>query len=635
MADPHLRSVLEALPDAAIVYVAVREHGRIVDLRYEAVNAQAAQVISRRREDLEGHRLLELLPAHRDSGLFAHYVAVVETGTPFTADEQLYRDEHLDGWYRIHATRWGDGLLVIFCDVTAERNARERARQARDQAEQVLASIDDAVCQLDAGWRFTYLNAAARRVLDAEFGSVLGRDIREVFPATIGSNLERRTRQAIEQQTSAEFEAYYPEPLHTWYWVRVAPTPDGGFTLYATDITARKHSEEQRLRQQRLTSLGGLAGGVAHDFNNLLTVIYGHTALLRPQCGPEATPHLEAIAHAAEQGSELTRRLLAFGREQVLRPRRLRLASVVRRLEPLLARLLSGELTLRVVLGADDDWVRADTAQLEQVLLNLVTNARDAMPHGGTLDLAVDTVVLPPVDDGDGDLAPGRYARLRVADTGIGMDQATLERALDPFFSTKDPDAGSGFGLASAYGFVVQSGGTLTLDSEPGVGTTATVLLPLAPHAPAAGAEEPLPSAESALHPTAGGPSVAGAGGVVLLVDDHDAVRATAAELLEAVGYEVLAAANAAQALELADAHDGTIHLLLTDLVMPGMRGHELARELVARRPGLRVLVMSGYAERGVLEQAGADLPLLTKPFARADLLERVATTMTGPPLRV
>jgi two-component system, cell cycle sensor histidine kinase and response regulator CckA len=395
-------------------------------------------------------------------------------------------------------------------------------------------------------------------------------------------------------------------------------------------IRLREEAERDRLavhlqRAQRLESLGQLAGGVAHDFNNLLAVILNYAAfIIEDGAGTPFAADAEQIAHAGRRGSELTHQLLAFARREVIRPRPLDLNTVVRDVQQMLSRSIGEHIAFSTHLALTLPPVMADAGQLEQVLVNLAVNARDAMPSGGRL--TIDTTV---VDiDRELDLAgasrapglpPGRYVRLRVADSGTGMPPEVVDRAFDPFFTTKPKGEGTGLGLATVYGIVTQAGGTIQIDSVAGAGTTITVLLPV--------------TAER-LDETEGGPdqaSLQGHGETILVVEDEAALRQVTSRILRRAGYTVLTASGGAAALELAGSHPEPIDVLLTDVVMPGLLGPELAARLVAGRPHTAVLYMSGYAQP-VLTSNGTlapDVRLIEKPFTSTELLTAVYGLLT------
>lgn len=400
--------------------------------------------------------------------------------------------------------------------------------------------------------------------------------------------------------------------------------------VVANDVTIRRQTEaalrasQEQLRQsQKMEAVGSLAGGIAHDFNNLLTAILGYCdlALDGIPAGSMASSDVEEIRRAANRAAELTHQLLAFSRRQVLKPSVFALAAAVEQTEKILRRLISENIVLDMALAPNTPLVRADPTQLEQVILNLAVNARDAMPRGGRILLVTGSVTLLRARQTSGTILPaGRYATLSVTDTGTGMAPDVRERLFEPFFTTKERGQGTGLGLATVYGIVQQSGGGIEVESTEGVGATFTIYFPVA--TTSALTPIPMPRREAS----------ARGEGTILLAEDDDAVRAIAREALGRAGYQVLAAATGDEALALAAAHVGTIDLLLTDVIMPGMNGRELAERLSALRPGLPTLFASGYTDNVLVDQ-GALLPgveLLDKPFTPASLTAKVAAVLAA-----
>ncbi len=387
--------------------------------------------------------------------------------------------------------------------------------------------------------------------------------------------------------------------------------------VLCNDVTERRNLEEQLRQSQKLEAVGRLAGGIAHDFNNFLNAILGYSELLAERLeGSDgaALGHLEQIRRAAHRAAALTQQLLAFGRRRAIAPRVLDLNAVVAEMEPMLRRLIGEQIDVVLHLAPDLAAVHADPGQLSQVLMNLVVNARDAMPHGGRLTLS--TANLPAV--------AGRSSGgvlLRIEDTGMGMDAATTARMFEPFFTTKDAGQGTGLGLSIVYGIVEESGGQVRCDSEPGRGTAIEIVLPAIAASPAAVVEaRPLSAA-------------VGNGGVVLVAEDEDQVRSLMVEVLTRAGYQVLAANNGARALEVASAFAGRIDALVSDVMMPELDGEGLARELSHRRPGLRILLTSGYPQENLTRRAAAHgSAFLAKPFAPVALVSALRELLSAPP---
>jgi signal transduction histidine kinase len=387
----------------------------------------------------------------------------------------------------------------------------------------------------------------------------------------------------------------------------------------------RSRLEEQLRQAQKMEAIGRLAGGVAHDFNNLLTAINGYCEMLLSDLAPDdpRRAYADEIARAGDRGAALTQQLLIFSRKQVVSPELLDLNAIVGDTERLLRRLIGEDIHLENRLGAGLCPVRADPGQVQQVLLNLAVNARDAMPTGGRLTIETATVALgEPVPHSYGTVPPGDYVTLTVSDTGHGMDAETLSHVFEPFFTTKEAGKGTGLGLSTVYGIVKQSNGHIWVYSEPRRGTVFRIYLPcaadtLAPPAP----------------PTAPVPATRGTE-TVLLVEDDPQVRALMVAALQSCGYTVLEAPHGPAAVELAARHPAPIHLLVTDVVLPGLSGRAVAQRVAGRHPGLAVLYVSGYTDHAALQQGlpDRDRALLQKPFTPLGLARKVRQVLDAPP---
>jgi signal transduction histidine kinase len=385
----------------------------------------------------------------------------------------------------------------------------------------------------------------------------------------------------------------------------------------ATDETDRRRLEAQLLHAQRMESIGRLAGGIAHDFNNLLTVIMSH-AIFASQSPETAAEDLMAIERAAARAADLTRQLLTFARRQVVEPRVIDVNALTLNIDKLLRRLLGADVELVTLLGTELWPVKADPAQLEQVLVNLALNARDAMPAGGKLTIETSNVALDRAYiDTHPEVTPGDYVMIAVSDTGEGIPPDVLPMIFEPFFTTKPSGAGTGLGLATCYGIVRQAGGHIWAYSEPGRGTSFKVYLPRV-------------EGEAAQATTAPAPVAPRGSETILVVEDDPSVRVIAVRTLRALGFSVLEAASGPEALRLAAAHEAPIHLLLTDVVMPHMGGRELAARLRAARPDLKVLFTSGYTHNAIVHRGVLDpgLSFLPKPYVPHVLARRVRDTL-------
>jgi len=515
---------------------------------------------------------------------------------------------------------------------------RARQRQALRQHERLLRQIIDANPSLifvkDWDGRFVLVNQATAEIYGTTVDALVGKTDADFNPNPEEvAHFLRDDREVISSgrpKLISEEQVTNPLTKQT-RWFQTIKVPlrlpeEEASTLLgvATEITERKRLEEQLLQSQKMEAVGQLAGGVAHDFNNILTAIVGYTDLLAADFSPNSREleDLEEIRKAARRAAALTRQLLSFSRKQMLEPRIIDLNGVVTNLEKMLRSLISENIELKTALATGLGAARADPNQIEQVIMNLAINARDAMPDGGTLTIETGNATL---DENYAarhvSVVPGAYVMLAVTDTGCGMNEETKARMFEPFFTTKPPGRGTGLGLSTVYGIVKQSGGNIWLYSEPGRGTTFKIYLPTVAALPEdIGKVVPV---EAARH----------GGGTVLVVEDDDQLRRLTHRALAARGYTVLEADRGRAALDIARRHKGMIDLLLTDVVMPDTNGRKLADALRATRPGLRVLYMSGYpdgaiASHGMLEHGVA---YLAKPFTTEAITRKVREVLDAP----
>jgi len=495
---------------------------------------------------------------------------------------------------------------------------------------QVVERCPVSVVITDAQGRIDYVNPRFTEATGLSLADVRGRPPGSLAPDSEPDGTRRELRRAMSEgrEWRGELLSHRPDGEAVRELASFSPIRDarGGITAFVgllEDVTERRRSEQalaatqqQLLHAQKMEAVGRLAGGVAHDFNNLLNVIVGYAELLSRTLarGDTRRARIDQILQAAMRAGALTRRLLAFSRNQVLQPRVIDLNAAVGETEQMLRRLIGEHIELVLRLGETVGQVRVDPGQLEHVLLNLAVNARDAMPGGGVLTLATSVAEEAPAG------AVPHFV-IAVGDTGVGMDEGTRARIFEPFFTTKPTGEGTGLGLATVYGIVEQSGGSIRVESEPGRGTTFRIHLPGVDDPP-----EPL-AASTSSRPRLRGHET------VLLVEDQDALREVVRESLRLLGYRVLVAPDGEAALELARRHEGALDLLVTDIVMPRLSGGALASRLLAERPALRVLYITGHAtdmvtRHGALE-AGV---LLEKPFSTEALSQKVREVLDRPP---
>ncbi len=519
------------------------------------------------------------------------------------------------------------GLICFFN--AALRSAQEGLRRSEINFRSLVTHAPYGVCRCDSSGILLDVNPALVTMLGYETGAELvGQNLANLY-----SDSQQWFSLADSLRILQKFHGLAAD------WVRKDRTcinvrlsgrafrDDGSaifFELFAEDVTERRALEQQLRQAQKMEAVGRLAGGIAHDFNNLLMVISGYSEFLLDRIGPDPALRgpAQEIANAAERATSLTRQLLAFSRKQMLAPKIVDLNGVVTESLKMLTRLIGEDIDLVMVAGAEIGAAKADPGQIEQVIMNLAVNARDAMPHGGNLTIETANVTL---DEEYARLhapvTPGKYVMLAISDTGVGMDAETQSHIFEPFFTTKGLK-GTGLGLSTVYGIIKQSGGYIWVYSEPGKGTSFRIYLPRVSATGEAIAAEPTVAAakpEQAL-------------GTILLVEDESNLRRLARQYLENQGYTVLEAADGAAAIEVSSAHSGPIHLLLTDVIMPGMNGRELAHRLSALRPEIKVLYMSGYTENAIAHNGTLEegITLLQKPFTLPTLKAKVREKLSS-----
>jgi signal transduction histidine kinase/CheY-like chemotaxis protein len=511
----------------------------------------------------------------------------------------------------------------LAAEINDRRRIEEELRRSQASQAATLDALPDLLVTVgrDGFFRGVHIPPDLRPRFGTDAAWV-GRHVAERLPPDVAVQALERINACLATGTPQLLEAGIPSSageVH-YYEIRVVRQDRETVLGLVRDVSAAHRLERELTQAQKMESIGRLAGGVAHDFNNLLTAILTHAEFALADVPPSHAMRedLEGIKHAAGLGAQLTRKLLSFARKQPLQPRPVDVAALVRELDVVLRRTVGATIVVDTRLDVDTATVIADPGQLEQVVINLAVNARDAMPDGGTL-----TVTVARATDA-GPHAPTTPAAgwvvLRVRDSGVGMDAATRERVFEPFFTTKPPGQGTGLGLAICYGIAQRAGGHITLDSAPGAGTEVAIYLPAAVE----------PNATDGAHDE----RLVGGDETILVCEDDPAVRAGAVRALRRHGYEVITAVDGQDALDVAAAYEGRIHLLLNDVLMPRMGGPETAKLMRAARPGIRVLFMSGYTAGVVLGDTGHETRLLPKPFTMPDLVRTVREVL-GPTLRL
>jgi len=620
--------IVEALPSP--VFVKDDQH------RWVLLNDSFCRLMGHERKELLGKTDHDFYPKHQADAFWAGDDTAFASGGASEAEEHITDSSGHEHALLTRRTVYTDQnarrlLIGTMTEITERKEAGRALRASETRYRRLFEAAKDGILILDANaGTIVDVNPFLVELTAYSREHFLGKHLWEIGPFKDAA----ASKASFADLQAHEFVRYEDLPLEARdgrkidvEFVSNVYRVDNQNVIQCNvrDITARKRSEkvhrdlEEQLRiSQKLEAVGLLAGGVAHDFNNLLTVILSAATFAGEAipAGSQLREDLDSILTAGEQAQGLTRQLLAFSRRQVLDPRVLDLNALVIEVEKLLRRVLGEDILLQKDL-ADGLWqVEADEGQLQQLLLNLAVNARDAMPDGGRLTIQTANVDLDLEDAARAvGVQAGAYVLLAVSDTGCGMDATTLGRVFEPFFTTKAPGKGTGLGLSTVYGIAKQSGGNISAYSEPGRGTTFTV------HLPRAGKQRKAIPVR-----VAGSPGGARTGETILVVEDNDQVRRTAVRCLEKEGYEVLSARGMAEALDVIRAHPAAIHLVLTDVVMPGGSGQEVARQVAAQVPGIATLFMSGYSDDAIVSH-GALTPgalFLQKPFTPESLSRRV-----------
>jgi PAS domain S-box-containing protein len=647
MAEVLLSSdLLETLPDAI---VAVDPDGTIIQ-----INSQTQSLFGYSRDELIGQKVEVLVPEsfrpqhHQHRAGYANAPKTRRMG----ADLDLYGRRRNGSEFPVEIslspvfTDKGTFVLSAIRDISDRKRITEELRRANEElhrrtAEQlgeyrarlatIIDSSDDAIIGKDLNGIVTTWNKGAERIYGYTPDEIIGKNISILAPSDRLDEVPEILRKIAQGEPIEHFESarVTKDGRQLDVSISVSPLRDTkdeivGASVIARDITAQKKAEGQLHQAQKMEAIGRLAGGVAHDFNNILGIISACSEFLRDRMSTVAAPgtlqYVDNIKKATERGSALTRQLLTFSRSSAIQPRLLDLNERLRDVSKLLRPLMGDDVEILIVSKSPAAVVEADPGQLDQIMVNLAVNARDAMPRGGKFILETRSEKFDEAfAEQQQNMPPGKYVLLAVSDTGTGMDAATVARIFEPFFTTKEIGKGTGLGLATVYGIVKQSAGHIMVYSEPGHGTTFKIYLPSADHKLGLESkpevEKPVPKRHRA---------------TILLVEDDEIMRSLTRQLLQEQGYTVIDADDGKSALEAIAAHPGPIDLLLTDVVMRRMSGPELVERLHASHPHLKVVYMSGYtgelmAEREVLKR---DITLLEKPFTRATLLSTIHSAL-------
>ena len=544
-----------------------------------------------------------------------------------------YRIRHKDGTWRVlesnasvirSSGKEPERLVIVNRDITERKEAMESLRLTESGFRSMIEDAPYGIFRAAIDGTLLRANPALQRMLAyEEIDELIEANLdRDIFKNSAEFHGLRELLDSVNEFKDVEVELKRRDgkPITVRCSGRRTKSEHKNmpcFDVFAEDVTERRVLERQLRMAGKMEAIGRLSGGIAHDFNNLLGVIIGYSQVLKRRLDQESTllEHAVEIEKAGQRAASLTRQLLAFSRQQVLTPAPLNLNDMVMDMAKMLPRLIGEDIAVSTDLCADLGMVKADQSQIEQVIMNLAVNARDAMPEGGKLRIETANVELDQAYAWQhAGAKPGSYVRLTVVDSGVGMDPATLAHIFEPFFTTKEVGKGTGLGLATVYGVVKQSGGYIWVESEPGHGASFQIFLPR------------VEKSDELSGPAAPLTEMVGGSETILLVEDSEPLRKLTQSFLKSHGFRVLVAQNGEEAIEVEDRHNGKIHLLLTDVIMPGMNGRVLSERLLPKQPGMRVLYISGYTDsfiagHGVLEQGVA---LLHKPFTEDALIGKV-----------
>ncbi len=618
--EAQYRELVEQVP--AITYIAERG----IDGRWYYVSPQITRILGFTPTEWMADAKLwrkQVHPEDLERVLEEEGQSLCHEGDHFRIEYRLRTRDGSYIWVRDEATYVREAetsqlfMRGLLLDITEHKRAEEELRRSEHRLQTTIDAAPVVLFALDTNGVFTFSGGKGLQDLGLKPGQVVGQSVFELYRDT--PDVLDHARRALSGEDFMAIDALpHQQRIYETHWT--APRDDAGNRLgvigVATDVTERVRLQEQLRSMQQMEAVGRLAGGIAHDFNNLMNIVLGHVELLSAET--DLTDRMKSgiaqVRNAAERAASLTHQLLAFSRRQVLKPKVLNLNEIVTDVQKMLSRVIGEDIELASRLDPSLAHVKADPVQMQQVLMNLAVNARDAMPHGG--HLLLETSNVDRIQDGarpQGEIPTCPCVMLAVSDTGKGMSEETLRHIFEPFFTTKELGKGTGLGLATVYGIVTQSGGKISVSSMLGKGTTFRVYLP----AEAASAETIV---EAPVEKVARGTET------ILVVEDESTLREIIRVVLEFFGYRVLEAAGVEEALRLVKASSDAIHLTLTDVIMPGMSGRELAEQILTLRPAMKVLYMTGYTDDMVVQHKVLEpgVTLLQKPFDKMQLARKV-----------
>ena len=621
---PKVPSPLQKLGDSNVIGITFsRRNGEIVDS-----NDEFLRIVGYSRQDLQAGLLncFDITPPEWAAADRQARETLSSTGKTTAFEKEYLRKDGsripvLVGLVALHGR--AEDALSFVVDISERKRTELELRQSEQRYRSIVENTHEGICTCDAERRVTYCNGHLAELLG------YGQDDRQLVCNEIHfeddfyeieSKFDRR-RQGISESYEKRLRRKDGEAV--WVSTSASPVYDdrgefAGSLCMFSDITERKRLEEQLLQSQKMQAIGQLAGGVAHDFNNLLTVILGYSAVLERRISDDALlKNVVEIRKAGERAAQLTQQLLAFSRKQVLQPRVIAVNQLIQDLEAMLQRLIGENIQLILNLDPRTGNIKADRSQIEQVLMNLSINGRDAMPKGGKLLIETKRQDFDAANGALRSLPAGRYVTIGVTDTGCGMDDQVKSRIFEPFFTTKEPGIGTGLGLSTVLGVINQSGGSISVYSEIDIGTTFKIYLPAVDEVEKLEETRPTPRSRPA-------------GETILVVEDDSSIRALTANILREHGYHAMEVGSAEEAITALEGCP-SVSLLLTDLVMTGMNGHDLGNLLGTSHPRLKILYMSGYSGKSI-EQQGIGVPelnFLQKPFRPEELLSKVSEILS------